>query len=457
MSQFAFDPELEQQLNDIDEFIRAQCGDDITVGFNQSEWLLPSQTGEAPVQTMSSSWNVRADQSFPSSCGVKMDGQSKDPPPKHLQPEVGVQIMNLMDTYDKRTKKLSGKYEYRLGSSEVTIVARASDEIKRVRVYVQRCPEAAVRTQDSVGPVELQVNLQQHDHSQTVVSVDLGSVHRTDDGNAVYRLEKADVLERNKWELIIMMGFHTGVVTTVKSKPFRITTRASHKTKSPELPLEKSSVAGNDIQRIPSQYCEVQNRSFKAPNFTEIEDNAIESLTTNAVVNRVAIKLRQELSKLNLNDETPSSTQTFLKTNPLVFGKVVLRPDTKLDKRKVSMHYNRDVRARYVVEQPDLPDLLKLMSRRTTCTSGGRRRANGFKTAEEDFWWACGLCFFERRKKSTVKAHVTQRVCQKTSLRKEMRQRRKALGHLKRYASCEFSTEGFEDIEPLAWNSPLSV
>lgn len=83
--------------------------------------------------------------------------------------------------------------------------------------------------------------MQQHDHSQTVVSVDLGSVHRTDDGNAVYRLEKADVLERNKWELIIMMGFHAGVVTTVKSKPFRITTRASHKTRSPELPLEKSS------------------------------------------------------------------------------------------------------------------------------------------------------------------------------------------------------------------------
>lgn len=57
MSHFAFDPELEQQLNDIDEFIRAQCGDDLTVGFNQSEWLLPSQTGETPAQ--SSSWNIR--------------------------------------------------------------------------------------------------------------------------------------------------------------------------------------------------------------------------------------------------------------------------------------------------------------------------------------------------------------------------------------------------------------
>lgn len=93
----------------------------------------------------------------------------------------------------------------------------------------------------STGPVELQVNVQQHDHSQMVLSVDLGSVYKTEDRNAVYRLEKADVLERNKWELIIMVGFHAGVVTTVKSKPFRITTRATQKSKSPELPLEKSS------------------------------------------------------------------------------------------------------------------------------------------------------------------------------------------------------------------------
>lgn len=80
-----------------------------------------------------------------------MDGLSKDSPPKQSQPEVGVQIMNLMDTYDKRTKKLSGKYEHRLGPTEVTIVARATDEIKRVRVYVQRCPEAVIKTHDTVG------------------------------------------------------------------------------------------------------------------------------------------------------------------------------------------------------------------------------------------------------------------------------------------------------------------
>lgn len=62
MSLFALDPELEQQLNDIDEFIRAQYGDDLSAGFNQSEWLLPSQTGEAPMQT--SFWNVRGTSEF---------------------------------------------------------------------------------------------------------------------------------------------------------------------------------------------------------------------------------------------------------------------------------------------------------------------------------------------------------------------------------------------------------
>ena len=94
-----------------------------------------------------------------------MDGPSKDLTPKHSQPEVGVQIMNLMDTYDKKTKKLSGKYEYRLGSTEVTIVARASDEIERVRVYVQRCPDAVIRAQDTAGKLpwkahELNIRIQ---------------------------------------------------------------------------------------------------------------------------------------------------------------------------------------------------------------------------------------------------------------------------------------------------------
>lgn len=37
-----------------------------------------------------------------------------------------------------------------------------------------------------------------------------------------------------------MMGFHEGLVTTIKSKPFRITTRATQKAKSLEVQDESS-------------------------------------------------------------------------------------------------------------------------------------------------------------------------------------------------------------------------
>ena len=84
------------------------------------------------------------------------------------------------------------------------------------------------------GLVELRVKLQHHDQLQTVLSVDLGSVHRTQEGNVDYRLDKADITERNNWELVIMVGLHTGEITTIKSKPFRITTRSSQKAERPQ-------------------------------------------------------------------------------------------------------------------------------------------------------------------------------------------------------------------------------
>ncbi|XP_068694132.1 uncharacterized protein [Montipora foliosa] len=450
MSLFAFDPELEQKLNDIDEFIKAQCGD-LSGGFDQSEWLLPSQAGDAPVHA--SSCNVKAESVLSESCGATTEDLIDSRATGDPGPEVKVQIMNLVDDYDNRTTKSAGRlYGYRMGSAEVTIVARAEEEIKRIRVYIQPCPETTAKTADTTGPAELRANLHSHDKSQTVLSVDLSTFHAEQEANAACRQGSVDILEANRWELVIIVSLRTGDISTIKSKPFRISTRLRQMARDTQQ--DNSDVFEEDLQKVPSQPCEIVSpNSVMDSNFPEKVD---ESLDTNTVVNRVASKLRQELARLHLRESFSSST--LFKTDPLILGKVVLRPDTTLDRKKVSDHYNRDVRARYVVEQPDLPVLLKLMSRTTTCTSGGRRRANGFKTAEEDFWWACGLCFFERRKKSTVKAHVAQRVCQKTSLRKEMRQRRKAMGHLKRYASCDFSSvERFDGFEQITWNSPLSV
>ena len=65
--------------------------------------------------------------------------------------EMEVQIMDLKDVYDKKTRRTSEGLEYRLEDSEVTAVLQASQEINCVRAYVQRCPEAAIRTHDTIG------------------------------------------------------------------------------------------------------------------------------------------------------------------------------------------------------------------------------------------------------------------------------------------------------------------
>ena len=197
--------------------------------------------------------------------------------------DVEILIMGLKDVYDKKTKKTNEGLEYRLENSEVTVVIRASDEITSVRAYTRRCAEAAIRTHDTIGrwcnlgflsdnvycnprlilvklrsynvwkycycriiwyielgyniihvfkpigPVELGVNILQNDLRCRIVSVDLGSVYKTQEGDPVYWLEKAEVMQRNKWEMVVAMEFSSGLKGAVTSEAFRVTTKASYK------------------------------------------------------------------------------------------------------------------------------------------------------------------------------------------------------------------------------------
>ena len=80
---------------------------------------------------------------------------------------------------------------------------------------------------------------------------------------------------------------------------------------------------------------------------------------------------------------------------------------------QVTKHFSREPEIHYVVEHPDLPGLLKLVSKQPKLITPSSRKANRNRSPKGDFWWACGFCIFERRKKSTIKAHLIQRVCQK--------------------------------------------
>ena len=84
---------------------------------------------------------------------------------------------------------------------------------------------------ESVGPVELEVHITQSEAKCHLATVDLGSVYKTHEGDSVYRLEKADVVHRNKWELVMAMEFKSGLKGVVRSRPFRVTTKASFKMK----------------------------------------------------------------------------------------------------------------------------------------------------------------------------------------------------------------------------------
>lgn len=128
--------------------------------------------------------------------------------------------------------------------------------------------------------------------------------------------------------------------------------------------------------------------------------------------------------------------------------KIVFQEHTVLDKHAVTAYYSGEQRIHLAIEQPEIPGLLKLVAKLTD----PRRKANGNKSADEDFWWACGRCFFERRKKSTIKAHVIQRVCQKSMENKKSRGKA-VRRHLRRHFSCDFDEEKSKEY---SWKNFLS-
>ena len=79
------------------------------------------------------------------------------------------------------------------------------------------------------GPVELDVSSLQSETNRRVICVDLGSVYKKQSGDHFYWLEKADIAERNKWELTFTIELISGLTARANSRPFRVTTKANYK------------------------------------------------------------------------------------------------------------------------------------------------------------------------------------------------------------------------------------
>ena len=77
--------------------------------------------------------------------------------------EVEIQVIDLKDVYNKKTRKTDKGLKYCLEDSEVTVVAQASDEITSIHAYTQRCVEAAIRTHDTVGRITYNIFNDRHE------------------------------------------------------------------------------------------------------------------------------------------------------------------------------------------------------------------------------------------------------------------------------------------------------
>lgn len=72
---------------------------------------------------------------------------------------VEVQILDLRDVYEKKTKKGPKGLEYRLENPKVMVKVHADLEITEVGAFVKRCARAAMRTHDKRGKINFMANM----------------------------------------------------------------------------------------------------------------------------------------------------------------------------------------------------------------------------------------------------------------------------------------------------------
>ena len=89
------------------------------------------------------------------------------------------------------------------------------------------------------------------------------------------------------------------------------------------------------------------------------------------------------------------------------------------------------------MEQPELPALLKLVAKRSIMEGDRRKKSTRKTSTDKNVWWACGHCFFERQKKSTIRAHLIQGVCRKPRLQRQMSKRLHSVSELERRSDLD--------------------
>ncbi|EDO31184.1 predicted protein [Nematostella vectensis] len=170
-------------------------------------------------------------------------------PPSQV-PEASVEVKDLKEVYDKTQKKTTATgSEQRIADGVVHMVVKASAQLRSIRVFVRRVEEAAQKTNDTIGAVELSVQINNHEMHKTELCVNLDSVYKTPSGSFIYWLDRVEVEDRNRWELVIFVEFIDGTNCSFQSNAFRIRTKPRATKKPDNSPFPYPSPHESDQTR----------------------------------------------------------------------------------------------------------------------------------------------------------------------------------------------------------------
>lgn len=451
LSPMQFNSDWEETLNDIDELIQSELGCSLS-GLSPYDAAhlsnkIESRERYTQFKTKTSSsdplkWNLSGNKNKivhapQKSTAAKATGHVNN----NNEDIVEVQILDLRDVYEKKTKKGPKGLEYRLENPKVMVKVHADLEITEVCAFVKRCARAAMRTHDKRGAVKLTVSVLEKEKKRQVISVDLGSVYMNQDGDNFYWLEKADVTERNKWEVTLKIDLVSGLTARATSRPFRVTTKVHYKRNIQDYSsvgkvqnlicnVMRSNQTSSDNDHVNDDVFlesnEMEKNHFRQMQDTRAmaDDNDDNLLTRNLL----CFKLDETddwWSIASSNDVNDSSSVL----SPLAPERIILQPNTILQRPTVASYFGQKSEISCIVEQPELSGLLKLVRKRTTGESATTKQEKKTRRKKSlldaNYAWACGYCFFERRKKSTIRAHLIQGVCQRSRLyRRKSKKRR---------------------------------
>ena len=91
------------------------------------------------------------------------------------------------------------------------------------------------------GAIELQVVHREASYNPMQFHVDLDSVYKTPDGLLIYELDRVNVEEQNRWQLLVWVCLIDNSHQICNSKPFRLRTKPRPKSRS-----ESSGINGGE-------------------------------------------------------------------------------------------------------------------------------------------------------------------------------------------------------------------